>query len=83
MMVGDQGQIVMGLVMSKYFTYPLVNGDTQFFQENVQKFKESLNLRLASEGGGSFAEMPARKALMPDYVLQQLQAEQQNLQKPI
>lgn len=82
MMLGPQDQIVMGLVPSKYFTYPEVRGDREFFEEHIAKFKNNLNLRLIAEGeGGKFTNMPARKDLMPSYVLNLLDKEQKELQK--
>jgi len=82
MMVGPENQIVMGLVPSKYFTYPKVDGDQQIFERYIAKFKQNLNLRLAAEGGGGkFTNMPARKNLMPNYVLHLLDKEQRELQR--
>lgn len=79
MMIGDQEQIVMGLVMSKYFAHPNVEGDQEIFERSIVKFKAQLALRLADEGGGQFSNMPARKCRMPLYTIEKLDREQQTL----
>jgi len=76
MMVSPEGRIVMGLVFAKYFSYPGVDGDTEFFNSHVNRFKHNLAQRLNLEGGGDFAEMTSRKNRMPYYILDQLRAEQ-------
>lgn len=81
MMIGDNNQIVMGLLMDKYFQLPKVNGDVQFFQEGIKKFKTSLAKRLIKEGGGKFSNMPARKNRMPYTLLNILDKEQEDLLK--
>jgi len=81
MMVSPEGRIVMGLVFSKYFVFPEVDGDKGFFEREVQRFKTNLVQRLQTEGGGDFAEMPARKNRMPYYILEQLRKEQRNLER--
>ncbi len=78
MMTGDDGKLVMGLVMSKYFGYPIVEGDNDFFQENVLKFKTSVAKRLKREGG-IFSNMPGRRNRMPYNILDKLNAEQKKL----
>ncbi len=80
MMVGNDGKLIMGLVMSKYFGYPVVEGDRLFFEEQVIKFKESVARRLVKEGG-KFGNMPGRKNRMPYYLLDRLNAEQKTLIK--
>ena len=80
MMIRDQ-KIVMGLIMSKYMPYPPVEGNSAFFEQNIETFKENLAQRLKAEGGGSFSKMPGRKDRMPYYILEQLDKEQAWLTK--
>ena len=75
MMVGAQGQIVMGLIMDKYFAYPYVEGDKDFFQQNVNHFKKNLAQHLNIRGG-KFSEFPSRRNRMPYWLLDVLDQEQ-------
>lgn len=76
MMVGDNDRVVMGLVMSKYFCYPHVVGNREWFETHIARFKKSLAQRIQLEGSGRFSELPARKARMPYYLKLQLDKEQ-------
>lgn len=75
MMVGDQGQLVLGLVMDKYFSLPKVDGDEDFFNDNIGFFKRNLAAYLA-ENGGSFSGFPSRRNRMPYWLLEDLDKEQ-------
>jgi len=78
MMIGEDKKLVMGLVMSKYFGFPRVDGDSKFFGENVELFKTGVAKRLKKEGG-SFSNMPGRKARMPYHIKERLDKEQELL----
>jgi hypothetical protein len=78
LMVGTRGQMVMGLVMDKYFAFPHVEGDVQHFNDNVRVFKKSVAERLGG-GGGRFSGFPSRRQRMPYWLLDQLDEEQRRL----
>ncbi len=75
MAVGAQGQLVMGLVMDKYFTFPIADGDTSYFESYVLKFKKGLANHMQSTGG-RFSNLPSRRDRMPYWLLEKLDAEQ-------
>lgn len=76
MMIGEHGQIVLGLTMDKHFAYPMVDGDVEFVESNIAVFKQSLARRLVAEGeGGTFADMPSRRDRMPYFLRERLHEE--------
>lgn len=78
MMVDDQGKVVLGLIMDKYFSRPIVEGDTDFFAGNIVYFKQNL-AKYLQQTGGTFSGFPSRRNRMPYWLLEDLDKEQQCL----
>lgn len=79
--VGDHGEVVMGLVMDKYFSQPKVDGDELFFTQNISLFKDNL-ARYLWQHGGSFENFPSRRERMPAWLIDQLQKEGEAYETP-
>lgn len=78
MYAGVDNELVMGLVMDKYFTYPQVCGDLEFFTQNTDHFKKNLAAHLKGTDG-KFSGFPSRRNRMPQWILDKLDSEQRSL----
>lgn len=75
-LVGGEGQLVLGLVMDKYFCRPALEGDAEFFIKNINEFKKGL-AKYDKIHGGSFSKYPSRSHRMPHQLLEWLDEQEQ------
>ena len=78
LMMVEKGELVLGLLLDKYFSYPEVHQKSNFFTSNIRRMKKNIAKRIQREGG-SFSQMPSRKKRIPLELLDDLDAEMNQL----